>query len=85
LFLANHPDVWRKVQAKDGRVARILAAHADDGRRVEEAFLWALGRPPTAAERGLCVEALRKAPSPRQGLEGVMWALINSKEFVLNR
>jgi hypothetical protein len=85
LFLANHPDVWKKIQAREGRVARLLTAHKEAGRQVDEVFLWTLGRPPGAAERKLCLDYLSKSPSPRKGLEGVMWGLINSKEFVLNR
>ena len=84
LLLANHPDVWKKIQAKDGRLAKLLSEHKDDDRRAEEIFLWTLGRPPTARERKLCVEHVKGNASAQKGFEGVMWSLINSKEFVLN-
>ncbi len=85
LFLANHPDVWKKLRARDGRVGKILAAHRDDAERVDAVFLWTLGRPPGDAERRVCLEYVKKSPSAQKGVEGLMWGLINSKEFVLNR
>jgi hypothetical protein len=85
LFLANHPDVWKKIQAKDGRVAKILAEHKTDGERVEAVFLWTLGRPASEAEKKVCLEYVKKSPSAQKGIEGLVWSLINSKEFVLNR
>src|SRR5205823_3850065 len=33
LFLANHPDVWKKIQEKTGRVSKILAEHKGDAER----------------------------------------------------
>jgi hypothetical protein len=85
LFLANHPDIWKKIQMKGGRISKILAEHKDDGARAEAIFLWTLGRPPSDAERKVCLEYLKASPSPQKGAEGLMWGLINSKEFVLNR
>jgi hypothetical protein len=52
---------------------------------VNAVFLWTLGRPPTDAERKLCLAYLEKSPSGQKGVEGLMWGLVNSKEFVLNR
>jgi len=54
LFLANHPSVQKKLAAPTGRVAQVLKEQPDDGRRIDELFLWALSRLPTAEERAAC-------------------------------
>lgn len=84
LYLANHPEVLRKTADPKGRVAQIVKEQAHDGRRVEEVYLWALGRSPSDAEKRLCLEHLKKGPTPQKTLEGLMWSLLNTREFVLN-
>jgi hypothetical protein len=83
LSLANHPRVRQKIADDKGRVARVIKAHAADGRRIEELFLAALCRPPTDAERAACVEYVRSARTPAAGLQGVLWSLLNTREFLL--
>jgi len=84
LYLANHPEVLKKIGDPKGRVAQIIKEHADDGRRIDEAYLWTLSRPATEAERQICLEYLKKSPSLQKGLEGLMWSLLNTSEFLLN-
>lgn len=84
LYLASYGNVLKKLSAENGRPAQ-LARRADDDQRIEEAFLWALSRPPTAADRQRCRQHLQQAASPQQGLEDLFWALLNTREFVLIR
>jgi hypothetical protein len=51
---------------------------------VEEAFFRTLSRPPSDEEIKLSLKAIAEAPNPLSGLSDVLWALINSKEFILN-
>jgi hypothetical protein len=51
--------------------------------RVEVLFLSALSRPPRAEERAKCVAYVEQAGS-RKALGDVLWALLNSAEFMLN-
>jgi hypothetical protein len=51
---------------------------------VEEAFLRTLSRFPSQDEVELSLKAIAEAPNPISGLSDVLWALINSKEFILN-
>jgi hypothetical protein len=83
LSFANHPRVWQKIADNQGRVARILRAKGDDGARVEETFLWTLSRLPTEGERGACLRYMKESGSPQKGLQGVMWSLLNTREFLL--
>jgi hypothetical protein len=84
LYLANHPRVQAKIAAPEGRVAQIVKAIDDDGKRVDEVFLWALGRLPTETDRATCLKYLKESASPQKGLEDVMWSLLNTREFILN-
>src|SRR5262245_49918922 len=85
LFLANHEEVRAKIGADGGRVARLAR---DDGltdeQRLEELFLGALGRLPGAEELKAGVEHLKSADSLRNGLEEVLWSLVNTREFQVN-
>ncbi|MBL8795721.1 MAG: DUF1553 domain-containing protein [Planctomycetia bacterium] len=83
LYLANHPAVREKIAAADGRVAKLIKEVADEGRRVEEVFLWSLSRLPTNAEKTKCLAYLKEASSPERGLQGVLWSLLNTREFLL--
>ena len=56
LSLANHPRIRQKIADDKGQVARILKAHADNDKRVEEVFLVTLCRPPTDPERQACAK-----------------------------
>jgi hypothetical protein len=54
------------------------------GAIVEEMYLRALSRPPTPKETAHWSAALVGATDRRQILEDVLWALLNSREFVFN-
>jgi len=84
IYLVNHPSVREKISRPEGRIAAILKEHADDGRRVDEAFLWALSRMPSPEQRVRSLEFLKGSPSAQQGLEGLLRTLMLSDEFVLN-
>lgn len=70
------------VQRQAGHLADrgMQAAGGDVERAVQEVYRLALGREPTAGERGRAVEAARD-----RGLSHVCWALLNSTEFVYVR
>ena len=51
---------------------------------VEQLYLAAIGRKPTATELKEAVGFIEKAKTVKEGLSGVMWSLVNRSEFVLN-
>ena len=51
---------------------------------IEEVYLRTLSRRPTATELVTSQKAIAIAESPLNGISDVLWALINSKEFILN-
>ncbi len=83
LSLANHPRIRQKIADDKGQVARILKSHTDDARRIDEIFLCTLCRPPSETERQACVKYVRESATPVEGLRGVMWSLLNTREFLL--
>jgi hypothetical protein len=83
MSLANHPRVWQKITDPKGQVARIVKEIKDDNGRIEELFLSTLSRLPGEAEQAACLKYLQKAATPEKGLQGVMWSLLNTKEFLL--
>ena len=83
LSLANHPRVRQKIADDKGQVARIMRAHADDGKRIDEIFLATLCRPPNEDERAACAKYVQGSATPAEGFRGVMWSLLNTREFLL--
>ena len=83
LSIANHPRVRQKIADDKGTVARILKAHADDNKRLDEIFLTSLCRLPTDGERQACAKYVRDYATPAEGYRGVLWSLLNTREFLL--
>jgi hypothetical protein len=83
LALANHPRLWEKVRDPAGRVAKLVEETPDDAKRVEELFLATVSRLPSDSERTACLKHLKDAETPEKGLQGVLWSLLNTREFLL--
>jgi hypothetical protein len=52
---------------------------------IEELYLAAVCRRPSEAEVRGATEHIASAGSPKEGAEDVLWALLNSPEFLFNR
>ena len=50
---------------------------------IQEAWLRTLSRPPSASEQQRALEHMQSAGNPTEGLRDLLWALINTKEFLL--
>jgi hypothetical protein len=83
LSFANHPRVTQKIADEKGQVARILKEKSGDRERIEELFLCTLCRLPTDAEYAACSKYVKESPAPAKGLQGVLWSLLNTREFLL--
>jgi hypothetical protein len=68
------------IQKKITDARSILAAN----RNVEEMYLRTLSRYPDDEERSMAERAIAKAGDPKRGYEDLLWALLNSKEFLYN-
>jgi hypothetical protein len=74
----------RKVSDPGGRVARLAAAKTPAAMAVEELFLCTVSRPPTPEESREAVADIEAAPGPKEGLEDMLWTLLNTREFQFN-
>jgi hypothetical protein len=84
LHLLNSSDIHGKMGAG---IAKTLAADArPDPEKVDELYYRAFARPATEAERKIALAHVGKADAKaKQGAwEDVVWALINTKEFLFN-
>jgi hypothetical protein len=84
LYLTNHPAVQQKIASPKGRVAQIIKDGSDEGKQIDELYLWTLSRLPTDEERQTCIQYSKESKSSQPGLEDVLWGLLNTKEFLLN-
>jgi hypothetical protein len=84
LHLANGSTLNDKLASKESRVTRILATDPVPEDLVEQAWVLALSRRPTAEERKPFEEMLAKAdPSERRAIvEDMYWSLLTSREFL---
>jgi len=56
----------------------------DEPTVVRQAYLRTLSRLPTVDEMNRCLAYLGDADSPASGAKGLLWTLINTKEFIVN-
>lgn len=85
LLLANSDEVESKLSDSNSRVAKLLKAKTRLPAAVEDLYLSALSRYPTDAEKKRTADFLAKHGSdPQKALEDVLWAILNSKEFLFN-
>jgi hypothetical protein len=82
LFLMTDPEILKKI--RQGRLARLLASGRSDDQVIEELFLASLSRFPEARERRAALEHVRAAKDRGEAFADVVWALINTREFILN-
>jgi hypothetical protein len=92
LHLMNSPGVQSKLSADDGRVAELAAGGRSstspltEEQIISELYLAVYCREPTLRERRAALAAFRRPGATRRGAtEDLLWALINSPEFVFIR
>jgi hypothetical protein len=83
LHLMNAPGLNEKLNSDDGRVARLARQGAAPGAIVEDLYLLTFSRLPTDEERSIGAGVFAEpGVAPRQAIADLLWALINSAEFV---
>ncbi|MCA9131909.1 MAG: DUF1553 domain-containing protein [Planctomycetales bacterium] len=87
LYLRNDDEIFAALDRPRGWLAQLAredTGQADTGRWVESAYLRVLSRLPKESERRLGQQYLSNASSPLDGLRDLLWALLNTQEFVTN-
>lgn len=82
LQLINGPTVNDKLRSPDNRIGRMLQANKSPTEMLHELYLVTLSRPPAEDETRLALAHLAKSTDPRKAWEDILWALINTREFL---
>ena len=82
--LMQGESVEKRIRDNKGRIRRLAESDLSIAAAVEDLYWTALSRAPTDDERQRSIAAIEKAESRRQGLEDIVWALLNSQEFLLH-
>jgi hypothetical protein len=84
LHMANGDLINAKLSRTDGRIDKLFKAKKPLPEIIEELYLVTVSRPPSEDEKRSMLDLIGKAPNPRVGVEDLLWALLNSREFLFN-
>ncbi|HVX15552.1 MAG TPA: DUF1549 and DUF1553 domain-containing protein [Pirellulales bacterium] len=82
LHLMNAPNLHNKVTSDNGRAARLAASDRSVDQVVAELYLLVYSRLPTSEEREIGNAWFASANNRRQATEDLLWALLNTPEFL---
>lgn len=84
LHFLNGNSILGRVQNPAARPATLFAQKLPDDQLISELYLWSLARSPSAAELKVGVEFLSSyGDKKNEAVQDLMWALLNSKDFLL--
>jgi hypothetical protein len=86
LHLLNSDEIQGKLARANGRADMLAKDKRPDAEKVDEMFLWAFARKPTDEQRSTALAHIAKhAMNKKAAYENILWALLNTKEFIFNR
>lgn len=85
LHTLNGETLATKIADKGGLVAKLVADKVEPDEAVRRLYLQALCRLPDADELAYGRQLVKESATPRQAYEDLLWALINSKQFLFIR
>ena len=77
------PESWSQMEAKVENVAGSKGSVSID-KIVEDAYLRTLSRFPDQEEAEISVAFIEESKTPADGLQSLLWALVNTKEFIIS-
>jgi hypothetical protein len=84
LHMLNSGDLETKLRSVNGRLSALLKQKATDAAITEELYLATYSRMPRAEEIRTVSEYVREQPDRRGAYEDLLWAMLNTKEFLFN-
>lgn len=86
LHLLNSDEVQGKLTRGGARADMLVQDKRPDAEKVTELFLWAFARKPSAEDMKVALDHIAKnEKSKKIAYENIIWALINTKEFIFNQ
>jgi hypothetical protein len=82
LQLINGATVNEKIRKPDNRLGKLLAGKLTEAEVLEELYLTTLSRSPQEVEVKTSLGHVAKSADKRKAWEDILWALLNSKEFL---
>jgi hypothetical protein len=82
LQLINGPTINDKLRNPNNRLGKLLAEKKSEKEILDALYLAALARPATDAERAPALSHVAKGQDKRKAWEDVLWAILNTREFL---
>jgi hypothetical protein len=82
LHTLNGDTIAKKISDPQSHLGKLLAAEAPVEEVIAHIFMATLSRAATVDEQVLCKQIVSEAPTIKEGCEDLLWALINSKQFI---
>ncbi len=83
LHLMNSPTLHLKVTSEVGRAVELASSKRSPDEIIREIYLWTYSRLPDEKEQAICQHVFATSPTRRRAVEDIMWALINTPEFIM--
>ncbi len=84
LQITNGDLIARKLTDPKGRISQLITDNRTDADAIAELYWHVLSRAPTADETTSGHAVIARAANRREGLEDLLWALCNCREFLFN-
>ena len=84
LHLMNSPESMRKIRHRDGFARKLAESDLTPSQIVDELYLATVSRLPSDKDRSLMIQAFTESSNRRTATEDILWALLNTREFVYN-
>jgi hypothetical protein len=83
LHMLNSQEIQDKLSRANGRADLLAKDPRPDAEKVEDLFLWVFARRPNPEHLQVALEHIqRHAQNKKAAYENILWALINTKEFI---
>lgn len=84
LHLMNGGTINDRITSANGTIAKILKKFDKPEEAIEEIYLSTLSRLPSSKEKEASLLYVLDSKTKKEGYEDLMWAILNSREFVFN-
>jgi hypothetical protein len=84
LHLMNSEEITGKIRDRQGTARRLARSGKPPRELIDDLYLGTLSRFPSDRERALMLQVFADAEDRQSAVEDVLWALVNTREFVYN-